>query len=114
MLEDEAGRILRKVGMPLHLAGYKYSKTALSFLSECGERTDVSVSEVYNYVAKQHSTTAAKVSHAIRGAIQIAWKPCRQTKLQKKLFAGMISGTTGRPTNSEFLFVMGGHKIKIK
>lgn len=67
-------RLLSRIGMPSHLKGYQYLKTALAICLEDMEELDGITKKLYPAVARKHKTTAEKVEHAIRHAIESAWK----------------------------------------
>lgn len=94
-------RLLSRIGMPSHLKGYQYLKTALEICLNDMEALDGITKRLYPEVAKKHKTTKEKVEHAVRHAIESAWKRGNQ-KEQKSLF-GYCQSEGKRPTNSEFI-----------
>lgn len=67
-------RLLSRIGMPSHLKGYQYLKTALEICLNDMEALDGITKRLYPEVAKKHKTTKEKVEHAVRHAIESAWK----------------------------------------
>lgn len=97
-------RLLSRIGMPSHLKGYQYLKTALEICLNDMEALDGITKRLYPEVAKKHKTTKEKVEHAVRHAIESAWKRGDERE-QKNLFG--YSQTEGkRPTNAEFITTM--------
>ena len=94
-------RLLSRIGIPSHLKGYQYLKTALAICMEDMEELDGITKKLYPAVARKHKTTGETVEHAVRHAIESAWKRGNQ-KEQKSLFGYCQSGGK-RPTNSEFI-----------
>ena len=94
-------RLLSRIGIPSHLKGYQYLKTALAICMEDMEELDGITKKLYPAVARKHKTTGETVEHAVRHAIESAWKRGNQ-KEQKSLF-GYCQSEGKRPTNSEFI-----------
>ena len=94
-------RLLSRFGIPSHLKGYQYLKTALAICMEDMEELDGITKKLYPAVARKHKTTGETVEHAVRHAIESAWKRGNQ-KEQKSLF-GYCQSEGKRPTNSEFI-----------
>lgn len=65
------------------------------------EELDGITKKLYPAVARKHKTTGETVEHAVRHAIESAWKRGNQ-KEQKSLF-GYCQSEGKRPTNSEFI-----------
>ena len=57
---------------------------------------------LYPTVAKKFSSTPSCVERSMRHAIDIAWNRGDED-VQEKIFCGAFSGSTGRPTNGEFI-----------
>nr|WP_308628753.1 sporulation initiation factor Spo0A C-terminal domain-containing protein [uncultured Eisenbergiella sp.] len=93
--------MLSRIGMPSHLKGYQYLKTALAICMEDMEALDGITKKLYPAVARKHKTTGETVEHAVRHAIESAWKRGDE-KEQKNLF-GYCQSEGKRPTNSEFI-----------
>lgn len=72
-LENEITEILHEVGIPAHIKGYMYLRTAILStyynIELLGQVTKV----LYPDIARQYSTTASRVERAIRHAIEVAW-----------------------------------------
>ena len=69
--------------------------------------------ELYPTVAKRHSTTGSRVERAIRHAIESAWDRGDLNAVQE-YFGATISGSRGKPTNSEFISMVADHlRLKI-
>ena len=94
-------RLLSRIGIPSHLKDYQYLKTALAICMEDMEELDGITKKLYPAVARKHKTTGETVEHAVRHAIESAWKRGNQ-KEQKSLF-GYCQSEGKRPTNSEFI-----------
>ena len=71
-LESEITSLLHEVGIPAHIKGYMYLRTAIleTYLNVdfLGQITKV----LYPEIAKKYETTASRVERAIRHAIEVA------------------------------------------
>ena len=101
-LESEITELLHEIGIPAHIKGYMYLRTAIleTYLNVdfLGQITKV----LYPEVAKRFSTTPSRVERAIRHAIEVAWDRGDLETLQK-YFGYTVSNAKGKPTNSEFI-----------
>lgn len=94
-------RLLGKIGVPAHLKGYQYLKTALEMCGKDPEALEGITKRLYPDVARKHHTSMDRVEHAIRHSIEAAWKR-GDADWQRRLF-GYDSGERNRPTNMEFI-----------
>lgn len=99
--EKRIERLLSRQGIPTHLKGYCYLKTALAACLKDIEELDGITKRLYPTVAKKHQTSVEKVEHAIRHAIEAAWKKADECE-QVRLF-GYGRADNKRPTNLEFI-----------
>ena len=90
-----------RIGVPSHLKGYQYMKTAVDMIREDVEKLEGITKRLYPDVARRHKSSAETVEHAIRHAVEVAWKRGDE-KLQKRIF-GYSSMEAKRPTNQEFI-----------
>lgn len=93
--------LLFRIGMPSHLKGYQYIKTAIEMIRSDSERLEGITKRLYPDVARAHRTSAETVEHAIRHAVEAAWRRGDE-KMQKRIF-GYCSVEEKRPTNQEFI-----------
>lgn len=93
--------ILLRIGMPSHLKGYQYMKTAVEMIRNDMEKLEGITKRLYPDVAKVHKCSAETVEHAIRHAVEVSWKRGDE-RLQKRIF-GYNSMEAKRPTNQEFI-----------
>ena len=70
--------MLLDMGVPAHLKGYRYVRTAV-IMAEEDMRIVSSVTKLlYPEVAKRYNTTDGKVERAIRNAIEVSWGKRKQ------------------------------------
>lgn len=96
-------KILNEIGIPRHLRGCEYLRTAIELAYE---NNRISITrELYPRVAEEHNSTDKRVERAIRHAIEAALSR-GNTELIYEYFEYSISKESGKPTNSEFIFTI--------
>ena len=104
--------IIQKLGVPAHIKGYHYLRTAIiSAINDCQLMESVT-KQLYPCVAQKYATTSSRVERAIRHAIEIAWDR-GNTETINKFFGYYVDSYRGRPTNSEFIALV-TDKIRLK
>ena len=101
-LEHDITTILKQVGIPAHLKGYMYLRTAILMVYSDIELLGQITKRLYPNIARQYSTTASRVEKAIRHAIEVAWDR-GDVDVLNSYFGYTIHNTRGKPTNSEFI-----------
>ncbi|MCI8388422.1 MAG: sporulation transcription factor Spo0A [Clostridiales bacterium] len=101
-LEAQISRILHNIGIPAHIKGYTYLRTAIIMTVEDPDIINFVTKSLYPSVAKKYSTTTSRVERAIRHAIEVAWDRGDLETLNG-YFGYTISRQRGKPTNSEFI-----------
>jgi two-component system response regulator (stage 0 sporulation protein A) len=104
--------IIHQIGIPAHIKGYHYLRTAILFAVEDSDMINHITKKLYPSVAKQFSTTPSRVERAIRHAIEIAWDRGNVDTLNS-FFGYTIHTAKGKPTNSEFIALI-SDKLKLK
>ena len=95
-------KILLNLGVPAHLKGYHYLRTAI-LMSEKDMEVVSSVTKLlYPEVAKVYKTTSQKVERAIRNAIEVSWIRGNMEAMEE-MFGLSADVGRGRPTNSEYI-----------
>lgn len=106
--------MIREIGMPAHLKGYKYMREAIILCVDNPSLIDAITKELYPKIARKFDTTASRVERALRHSIEIAWDRGDLDVLQK-YFGYTVSLTKGKPTNSEFIAMVSDHiSMKLK
>ena len=101
-LERTVTRMMLELGVPAHLKGYHYMRTAILLALEEKETMLNITKSVYPVVAKKYETTQQKVERAIRNAVEVSW--CRgNVDYISELFGYSANAEMGRPTNSEYI-----------
>ncbi len=94
--------IIHQIGIPAHIKGYHYLRTAIIFSINDGEMINSVTKLLYPTVAKRYNTTSSRVERAIRHAIETAWDRGNVDVLNS-IFGYTVHNLKGKPTNSEFV-----------
>ncbi|MBQ0009993.1 MAG: sporulation transcription factor Spo0A [Ruminococcus sp.] len=101
-MEEQVTRILHKIGVPAHIKGYQYLRTAILMVIEDNDLINSVTKVLYPAVSKKYQTTASRVERAIRHAIEVAWDR-GDLDVLTSYFGYTIQSERGKPTNSEFI-----------
>ncbi len=104
-LESEVTKLIHGIGIPAHIKGYHYLRSAILKVVERVELLGAVTKELYPEVADEFDTTASRVERAIRHAIEVAWNR-GNVELIHELFGHTVSSERGKPTNSEFIAML--------
>lgn len=111
-LEQAISRVMLDLGIPAHLRGYQYLRSAVEMCAEDMELVGSVTKLLYPDLAKIHKTTDQKIERAIRNAIEVSWER-GNGDLFEELFGYNNSDEYSRPTNSEYIAVVADH-IRLK
>lgn len=95
-------QMMLDMGIPAHLKGYHYMRTAVIMAVEDMKVVGSVTKLLYPEIAKSYNTTDGKVERAIRNAIEISWERGNRQTFEK-LFGYCRESGQGRPTNSEYI-----------
>lgn len=95
-------RIMLDIGVPAHLKGYHYLRTAIHMAGRDMEVVGSVTKLLYPEIAKQYKTTEQKVERAIRNAIEVSWTRGNANTFEELFGYSVTTGKT-RPTNSEYI-----------
>ncbi len=101
-LEAQVTKIIHQIGVPAHIKGYQYLRTAILMTIEDNDIINSVTKVLYPSVAKKYATTTSRVERAIRHAIEVAWDRGDIDTLNS-FFGYTVQNTRGKPTNSEFI-----------
>ena len=101
-LETQVTRIIHRIGVPAHIKGYQYLRTAILMATDDPDIINYVTKMLYPTVAKQYKTTSSRVERAIRHAIEVAWDR-GDVDVLNEYFGYTIQNNRGKPTNSEFI-----------
>ena len=100
--ENMITEIIREIGVPAHVKGYSYLRTAIILASEKPDLIYAMTKELYPAIGDIYNTTAQRVERAIRHAIELAWDNGDMDVLSV-YFSYRIRKSTEKPPNSEFI-----------
>lgn len=103
--------IMRQIGVPAHIKGYQYLRTAIDLSINDEEMLESVTKLLYPTIAKMYSTTSSRVERAIRHAIEVAWDR-GDVEVLSSYFGYTIQSNRGKPTNSEFIAMI-ADRIKL-
>lgn len=101
-MEAQVTKIIHQIGVPAHIKGYQYLRTAILMTIEDNDIINSVTKVLYPTVAKKYGTTTSRVERAIRHAIEVAWDRGDIDTLNS-YFGYTIQNSRGKPTNSEFI-----------
>lgn len=107
-LEEAISNFMSKRGIPAHLRGYYYLRSAVEMCTEDMELVGSVTKLLYPDLAKRHKTTDQKIERAIRNAIEVSWER-GNSDLFEELFGYSNSEEYSRPTNSEYIAAVADH-----
>ena len=101
-LEEIVTKVIHDIGIPAHIKGYKYVRTALIMSLRDHNVLDSITKALYPDIAKLYNTTPSRVERAIRHGIEVAWSRGKMSYIDE-VFGYTINHGKGKPTNSEFI-----------
>ena len=101
-IETQVTRIIHQIGVPAHIKGYQYLRTAILLTVKDSDIINSVTKILYPSVAKKYQTTTSRVERAIRHAIEVAWDRGDVDTLNS-YFGYTVQNNRGKPTNSEFI-----------
>ena len=113
-IEAQVTQIIHQIGVPAHIKGYQYLRTAILLTVKDSDIINSVTKVLYPSVAKKYSTTTSRVERAIRHAIEVA---CDRGDVDtlNSYFGYTIQNNRGKPTNSEFIAMIADNlRLKYK
>ncbi len=101
-LETAVTEMLLRLGIPAHINGYRYLRTAVIDTVNDERLLDSMTKRLYPDVAKKYGTTSSRVERGIRHAIESAWIRAEIDEVTK-FFNCNYYNRELHPTNSEFI-----------
>ncbi len=113
-IEAQVTKIIHQIGVPAHIKGYQYLRTAILMTIENNDIINSVTKILYPSVAKKYQTTTSRVERAIRHAIEVAWDR-GDVDVLNSYFGYTIQNSRGKPTNSEFIAMIADNlRLKFK
>lgn len=101
-LDATIGAILRELGVPANLKGYRCLKEAIKTAVKDSDTMQSITGRLYPRVADICGTTASRAERAIRHAIECAWDR-GDIDVLHSFFGNTVSMRKGKPTNAQFI-----------
>lgn len=111
-LEAIVTNIIHEVGVPAHIKGYQYLRDGIIMVVQDMDVLNQITKQLYPDLAKKHKTTPSRVERAIRHAIEVAWNRGEINTIEN-IFGYTVDSNKGKPTNSEFIAMI-GDKIRLE
>ena len=111
-LEALVTNVIHEVGVPAHIKGYQYLRDGIIMVVENMDVLNQITKQLYPDLAKKHKTTPSRVERAIRHAIEVAWNRGEINTIEN-IFGYTVNANKGKPTNSEFIAMI-GDKIRLE
>lgn len=102
-IERSISTYMKELGIPIHIAGYRYIKRALDLAAKDESVLHSITKRLYPLLATEYSASASNIESAIRHAVDLAWKNGEEHILYKLFKRTAQDGKAKRPTNSELL-----------
>lgn len=113
-LEVVVTGIIHEIGIPAHVKGYQFIRSAILMAIDDMEIINHITKQLYPDLAKMYKTTPSRVERAIRHAIELAWDRGNR-EVMESMFGYTVSPDKGKPTNSEFIAMIADNmRLKIK
>lgn len=113
-LEALVTEFIHELGVPAHIKGYQYIRTAIMMVVENMDMLNYITKQLYPEIAHAYNTTASRVERAIRHSIEVAWTRGKPETMNE-IFGYTIHTGKGKPTNSEFIAMVADRiRLQIK
>lgn len=99
-LEQIISNLLKSLGVPPHIKGYRCLRNAIQLVTYYPETLNNMIKEVYGTVASMTHDTPSRVERAMRHAIEVSWD--KNSELQSEIF-GTVVDDYKRPVVSLYL-----------
>ena len=101
-LERQISRFMLELGIPAHLRGYQFLRSAVLMCVQDMELVGSVTKLLYPDLARMYGTTAQKIERAIRNAIEVSLER-GNSDIFEELFGYRNTSEYSRPTNSEYI-----------
>lgn len=101
-IQIEVTNLLHSLGIPSHIKGYQYIRTAILMVYDNPGFIGGITKELYPDISIRFNTSIQRVERAIRHAIEVAWLR-GDIDLMEEIFGHSVDIDRAKPTNSEFI-----------
>ena len=103
-LGDEIVDLLRSIGVPVKMVGYKYLRDAISIVINSIDSVMSITKTIYPEIATNYETSPGNVERNIRYVIEATWLKATDSKFEEN-FLKIFSRLSKKPTNTEFILM---------
>ena len=107
-LEFKTTTILREIGAPAHMKGYRFLRYGIALAVSDMGLLDAVTGKLYPSIAEKFDVNTSQVERCIRSVIETTWDQ-GDPKVLQKFFGCTVSNRKGKPTNSEFIAMIADH-----
>ena len=107
----EISNILHTLGIPVHLKGYQYLKTAISLVTDDITYLEQVTKGLYPKIADEYGIEPSKIERSIRSVLEIAWSRINSRYASNVLGYNVMP--TKRPSNAEFIAMI-ADKVRLR
>ena len=100
-LDIQIHKLLKKIGMPPHIKGYKFVKEMIVKILEVNDILDWNITNLYIIIGKKNNVKKATIEKNIRYAIALSMSRCDHNVWSR--YFGSAICYKDHPTNSEFI-----------
>jgi len=101
-LQIQVTNILHALGIPSHIKGYQYIRSAILMVYDNPSFIGGITKELYPDLSIKFNTSITRVERAIRHAIEVSWLR-GDIDLMEEIFGHSVDIDRAKPTNSEFI-----------
>lgn len=101
-MQIKVTNLLHELGMPSHIKGYQYIRTAILMVLENPGYIGGITKELYPNLSVKFGTSVSRVERAIRHAIETSWVR-GDISIMDSIFGNSVEYNRSKPTNSEFI-----------
>ena len=101
-LQMQVTNILHALGIPSHIKGYQYIRSAILMVYDNPGFIGGITKELYPDISIKFNTSIQRVERAIRHAIEVSWNR-GDYDLMEEIFGHSVDIDRAKPTNSEFI-----------
>lgn len=102
LVDDMIYDLLKNIGMPPHLLGYRYTVMAIHLCVKDPTYLDQITKRLYPDIASQYNTTGTRVERAMRHAVEVVFDRGNVAYITEN-FGYTASAKKGKLTNNEFI-----------
>lgn len=101
-LELYVTEVLRGLGVPARLSGYRYLREAIIMLVNDMEIAHSITKVLYYDIAKIHGSSPNRIERAIRTAVEVSWEKGNAVAFDN-IFGYSAANSRRKPCNSEYM-----------